>query len=209
MDDINIYRVWSSDRTRTFLLHFSVADRLRPTRPTTFMHTSRATAFRKSSGRSGRRNWWRIVVEARRPLEWPLSKLRRAEAVGQKATPSETYPSYWQAPISVFSEAEFRQAGSGRARWTTAVRQATLVQATRRNHSKFNLTYIGYDFSKEGKDDFSTGYIRTLFQQGFDKAHRVPPGFTNHRRKPRVDSAIRVRLASIRFNSRWFSEVQS
>lgn len=53
---------------------------------------------------------------------------------------------------------------------------------TRRNHLKFNLTYVGDDFPGAGKDDFSTDYMRSLFQYGYAKArsrdawlHEPPP----------------------------------
>lgn len=53
---------------------------------------------------------------------------------------------------------------------------------TRRNHFKFNLAYIDDDFASAGKDDFSTQYMRSLFEYGHEKgrsskawSHELPP----------------------------------
>ncbi|WP_296742623.1 patatin-like phospholipase family protein [Mesorhizobium sp.] len=53
---------------------------------------------------------------------------------------------------------------------------------TRRHGLKFNLAYIGNDFAAAGADDFSTGYMRSLFQYGRQRArlrqvwvHQPPP----------------------------------
>jgi hypothetical protein len=53
---------------------------------------------------------------------------------------------------------------------------------TRRNHFKFNLTYVGDDFHEEDKQDFSTGFMRALYQYGYAKGrspstwvHQPPP----------------------------------
>lgn len=53
---------------------------------------------------------------------------------------------------------------------------------TRRNNFKFNLTYVGDDFHEEGEQDFSTSFMRALYQYGYAKgrsrsawAHQPPP----------------------------------
>jgi hypothetical protein len=40
----------------------------------------------------------------------------------------------------------------------------------RRNNFEFNLTYIAKDFPSPGSSGFETGYMRSLYQYGFDKA---------------------------------------
>lgn len=42
-------------------------------------------------------------------------------------------------------------------------------QFTRRNRLKFNLTYIGDEFASLGEDEFSTQYMRSLYQYGYAK----------------------------------------
>src|ERR1700731_4039950 len=42
--------------------------------------------------------------------------------------------------------------------------------APRRNNFGFNLTYIARDFPSPGSSGFETGYMRSLYQYGFDKA---------------------------------------
>ena len=67
---------------------------------------------------------------------------------------------------------------------TIAIRSAsTLVAAqtrstifnsynlTRRQHFKFNLAYIGDDFSAQEKQAFSTQYMQALYRYGFARAH--------------------------------------
>lgn len=53
---------------------------------------------------------------------------------------------------------------------------------TRRNNFQFNLAYIGGEFSDGGEDDFSTSYMRALYQYGYTKGlsqkawvHEPPP----------------------------------
>lgn len=41
---------------------------------------------------------------------------------------------------------------------------------TRRHNLKFNLAYIGNDFSGNGADEFSTSYMRALYQYGYARA---------------------------------------
>jgi hypothetical protein len=53
--------------------------------------------------------------------------------------------------------------------------------SARRNNFGFNLTYIARDFPSPGSSGFETGYMRSLYQYGFDKAKtgdfgaKVPP----------------------------------
>ena len=42
--------------------------------------------------------------------------------------------------------------------------------SARRNNFGFNLTYIARDFPSPGSSGFETGYMRSLYQYGFDKA---------------------------------------
>jgi predicted patatin/cPLA2 family phospholipase len=42
--------------------------------------------------------------------------------------------------------------------------------SARRNNFGFNLTYIGKDVPSSGSSGFETGYMRSLYQYGFDKA---------------------------------------
>jgi len=42
--------------------------------------------------------------------------------------------------------------------------------SARRNNFGFNLTYIGKEFPSPGSSGFETGYMRSLYQYGFDKA---------------------------------------
>jgi predicted acylesterase/phospholipase RssA len=42
--------------------------------------------------------------------------------------------------------------------------------SARRNNFGFNLTYIARDFPSPGSSGFGTGYMRSLYQYGFDKA---------------------------------------
>ena len=42
--------------------------------------------------------------------------------------------------------------------------------SARRNNFGFNLTYIARDFPLPGSSGFETGYMRSLYQYGFDKA---------------------------------------
>jgi predicted acylesterase/phospholipase RssA len=43
-------------------------------------------------------------------------------------------------------------------------------ESARRNNFGFNLTYIARDFPSPGSSGFETGYMRSLYQYGFDKA---------------------------------------
>ena len=43
-------------------------------------------------------------------------------------------------------------------------------ESARRNNFGFNLTYIARDFPSPGSSGFETGYMRALYQYGFDKA---------------------------------------
>ena len=42
--------------------------------------------------------------------------------------------------------------------------------SARRNNFGFNLTYIARDFPSPGSSGFETGYMRSLYQYGFNKA---------------------------------------
>ncbi|PJO48280.1 hypothetical protein [Brucella pituitosa] len=53
---------------------------------------------------------------------------------------------------------------------------------SRQNGLKFNLAYIGCEFSGAGKDEFKTNYMRSLYEYGYAKAkegrawvHNPPP----------------------------------
>lgn len=53
---------------------------------------------------------------------------------------------------------------------------------TRRNNFKFNLTYVGADFHEEETQEFSTSFMRALYQYGYAKGrsgsawiHQPPP----------------------------------